>query len=76
MSTKQSKDQTEHNVNVTTMAVCELFPSVAREPGHEMNQTVQTSNKHPNFAYMIVASPQKNYFWNIVWSKYSNIIGS
>ena len=35
----------------------ELFSSDAREPGHEMNQTAQTSNKHPNFAYMIVASP-------------------
>ena len=37
--------------------VRELFSSDAREPGHEVNQTAQTSNKHRNFTYMIVTSP-------------------
>ncbi len=34
----------------------ELFSSDAREPGYEVNLTAQTSNKHRNFTYMIVAS--------------------
>ena len=34
----------------------ELFSADARELGHEVNQTAQTSNKHRNFTYMIAAS--------------------